>query len=199
MKNIPLLNQLIAQFERLPGIGAKSAQKMAYFVLSGDKSRCEEFAKVLLAAKEGIQYCTKCHGLTDREVCEICADKTRDAATICVVEQPGDIEAVEKMKEYHGQYHVLHGLISPLSGVGPDDLTVRELLERVANDDISEVIMATNPSVEGQTTALYIARLLKPFGVKVTTLALGIPVGGSLEYADAATLSSSIENRKELS
>lgn len=198
MKNIPLLNQLIAQFERLPGIGAKSAQKMAYFVLSGDKSRCEEFAKVLLAAKEGIHYCERCHGLTDREVCEICADKTRDSATICVVEQPGDIEAVEKMREYHGQYHVLHGLISPLSGVGPDDLTVRELLKRVADEDIQEVIMATNPSVEGQTTALYIAKLLKPFGVKVTALALGIPVGGSLEYTDAATLSSSIENRREL-
>lgn len=196
--NIPALNQLIAQFEHLPGIGAKSAQKMAYYVLAGDKRRAEEFAKVLLAAKDSIHYCEKCHALTDREKCDICADKTRDQSTVCVVEQPGDIEAMEKMKEYHGVYHVLHGLISPLGGVGPDDLTVKQLLQRVAEEDIKEIIMATNPSVEGQTTALYIAKLLKPFGVKVTALALGIPVGGSLEYTDAATLSSSIENRKEL-
>ncbi len=198
MKNIPLLNQLIAQFERLPGIGAKSAQKMAYYVLAGDKTRCEEFAKVLLAAKEGIHYCEICHSLTDRQVCDICEDKSRDASTICVVEQPGDIEAIEKMKDYHGKYHVLHGLISPLSGVGPEELTIKSLLERVTKEDIKEVIMATNPSVEGQTTALYVARLLKPFDIRVTALALGIPVGGSLEYTDAATLSSSIENRKEL-
>ncbi len=196
--NIPVLNQLIAQFERLPGIGAKSAQKMAYYILAGDKRRAEEFAKVLLTAKDSIHYCEQCHALTDREKCDICNDKTRDHTTVCVVEQPGDIEAMEKMKEYHGVYHVLHGLISPLSGVGPDELTVKQLLQRVADEEIKEVIMATNPSVEGQTTALYIAKLLKPFGVKVTALALGIPVGGSLEYTDAATLSSSIENRKEL-
>ena len=196
--NIPALNQLIAQFERLPGIGAKSAQKMAYYVLNGDKGRCEEFAKVLLAAKESIHYCEICHAFTDREKCDICADTTRDHSIICVVEQPGDIEAIEKMKEYHGVYHVLHGLISPLGGTGPDDLTLKALVQRVADEEIKEVIMATNPSVEGQTTALYIARLLKPFGVKVTALALGIPVGGSLEYTDAATLSSSIENRKDI-
>lgn len=198
MNSIPALNQLIGQFEKLPGIGAKSAQKMAYFVLSGDKSRAEAFAQALLTAKEQIHYCEKCHSFTDRKLCDICSDKTRDAHTICVVEQPSDVEAMEKMKEYHGLYHVLHGLISPLDGVGPDDLTVRALLQRVADEEISEVIMATNPSVEGQTTALYIAKLLKPFGVRVTTLALGIPVGGSLEYSDAATLSSSIENRREL-
>ncbi len=196
--NIPALNQLVAQFERLPGIGAKSAQKMAYYVLAGDKSRCEEFAKVLLAAKESIHYCERCHAYTDRERCDVCNDPTRDTSIICVVEQPSDIEAIEKMKDYHGQYHVLHGLISPMGGVGPDDLTLKALVQRVAEEDIQEVIMATNPSVEGQTTALYVARLLKPFGVKVTALALGIPVGGSLEYTDAATLSSSIENRKEI-
>lgn len=196
--NIPALNQLVAQFERLPGIGAKSAQKMAYYVLAGDKSRCEEFAKVLLAAKKSIHYCERCHAYTDRERCDVCNDPTRDTSIICVVEQPSDIEAIEKMKDYHGQYHVLHGLISPMGGVGPDDLTLKALVQRVAEEDIQEVIMATNPSVEGQTTALYVARLLKPFGVKVTALALGIPVGGSLEYTDAATLSSSIENRKEI-
>lgn len=198
MNSIPALNQLIGQFERLPGIGAKSAQKMAYYVLSGDKNRALEFASALTKAAESIHYCEKCHSFTDRELCDICGDKTRDASIICVVEQPSDVEALEKMKEYHGLYHVLHGLISPMSGIGPEQLTVRELLERVSNEDIKEVIMATNPSVEGQTTALYIAKLLKPFGVRVTALALGIPVGGSLEYTDAATLSSSIENRKEL-
>lgn len=198
MNGIPALNRLIGQFEKLPGVGAKSAQKMAYFVLSGDKSRAEEFAKALTDAKDSIRYCEKCHALTDRTRCDICSDTTRDGSTVCVVEQPGDVEVMEKMKEYHGTYHVLHGLISPLDGVGPDDLTVKELLTRVANEDIKEVIMATNPSVEGQTTALYIAKLLKPFGVRVTAPALGLPVGGSLEYADAATLSSSFENRKEI-
>ena len=198
MNAIPAMNRLIGQFEKLPGIGAKTAQKMAYYVLGGDRERAKEFADALNAARESIHYCARCHNFTDREICDICADKTRDGTLICVVEQPGDVETLERMKDYHGVYHVLHGLISPLDGVGPEELTVKPLLERVANEDVKEVIMATNPSVEGQTTALYIAKLLKPFGVRVTALALGIPVGGSLEYADAATLSSSIENRREI-
>lgn len=198
MQQIPALNKLIGQFEKLPGIGQKTAQKMAYYMIAGDRSRATEFAEALLAARDQIRSCKHCHNFSDREVCDLCADTARDQKRICVVEQPSDVEAMEKTKEYNGLYHVLHGLISPMNGVGPDELTLKSLLQRVHDMDIEEVIMATNPNVEGQATAMYIAKLLKPFGIKVTALALGIPVGGSLEYADSVTLSRSMENRKEI-
>ncbi len=198
MQQIPALSRLIGQFEKLPGIGQKTAQKMAYYIIAGDRSRATEFSDALLAARDQIRSCSHCHNFSDREVCDLCSDASRDMKKICVVEQPSDVEAMEKTKEYNGLYHVLHGLISPMNGIGPDELTLKSLLQRVHDNDIEEVIMATNPNVEGQATAMYIAKLLKPFGIKVTALALGIPVGGSLEYADSVTLSRSMENRKEI-
>ena len=186
---------LTEQFAKLPGIGMKSAARLAYHVMSMDEEDVEEFAQALLNAKRTVHYCRICENLTDQELCPVCDDPTRDHTTICVVEQPKDIAAFERTGEYHGVYHVLHGLISPLRGVLPDDLRIRSLVARVQQGQVQEVIMATNPTVEGDATAAYIAQLLSPLGVKVTRLAFGLPVGGILEYADEVTLYKALENR----
>lgn len=194
----PALAKLIDQFNRLPGIGAKSAQRLAYYVLSMPKEDALAFSSSIMEAHNSIHKCAKCCNLTNDELCPICKSATRDSSTICVVEEPKDVVAFEKTQEYTGVYHVLHGVISPLNGVGPDQIHIKELVSRVNQDEVKEVIMATNPTAEGETTAIYISRLLKPLGVKVTRLASGIPVGGDLEYADEVTLARALEGRCEL-
>ena len=192
------LQNLADQFARLPGIGGKTAQRLAFHVLSLSKEDAEEFAAAILEAKRTVKHCPCCQNLTDRELCPICDDDTRDHSVICVVAEPKDVIAMERSREFRGVYHVLHGVISPLNHVTQDDIRIKELLQRVAKGDVREIIMATNPDTEGEATALYLARLLKPFGVKVTRLAYGIPVGGHLEFADDATLMRALEGRREL-
>ncbi len=192
------LSRLIEQFERLPGIGYKSAERLAYHVLGLSDEEVRKFSDAILEAHEKIHTCKVCCNLTDRELCPICANPARNHAVICAVENPRDVIAMERTREYDGTYHVLHGAISPLNGVGPDQLRIKELLARVKDGSVHEVIMATNPTVEGEATAMYLSRLLKPLGVKVTRLAYGIPVGGDLEYADEVTLSRALEGRNEL-
>lgn len=192
------LARLVEQFERLPGIGHKSAQRLAYHVLGMTKEQAQAFADAVLEAHDKIHYCKVCCNLTDQPLCPICRDERRDTSVICVVEDPRDVIAMERTNEYKGSYHVLHGAISPLSDVGPEQLCIKELLARVQGGKVKEVIMATNPTVEGEATAMYISRLLKPLGVKVTRLAYGIPVGGDLEYADEVTLLRALEGRSEL-
>ncbi len=192
------LEALVEQFARLPGIGGKSAQRLAFFVLDLPKDQAEEFAKAILDAKQTVHTCKVCQNLTDGEICSICSDPMRDKGLICVVTDPKDVVALERTREYKGLYHVLHGVISPLNGIGPDQLRIKELLQRVADEDIREVIMATNPDTEGEATAMYLSRLLKPFGVAVTRLAYGVPVGGHLEYADEVTLTRALEGRTQL-
>lgn len=196
--HIAPLSRLVEQFERLPGIGYKSAQRLAYYVLGLSKEEVKQLADSILDAHEKIHTCKVCCNLTDQELCSICRNPSRDHSTICVVENPRDVIAMERTRDYNGSYHVLHGVISPLNGVGPDQLRIKELLDRVRGDTVKEVIMATNPTVEGEATAMYVSRLLKPLGVKVTRLAYGIPVGGDLEYADEVTLSRALEGRSEL-
>ena len=186
------------QFARLPGIGGKSAQRLAFHVLGLTQEETEAFAEAILDAKRSVTCCPVCQNLTAGGLCPICASPRRDGATICVVADPRDVAAMERSREYAGRYHVLHGVISPMNHVGPDDLQIKSLLDRVAQGDIQEVIMATNPDTEGEATAMYLARLLKPFGVRVTRLAYGIPVGGHLEFADDATLVRALEGRREL-
>lgn len=190
---LPLI-QLIEQFERLPGVGKKSAQRLAFHILNMSTAKAEEFANTIVTAKKTIKKCTVCQNLTDKELCLICTDKKRDKTTVCVVEDPRDVIAFERTKEYNGTYHILHGLISPMEGIGPEQIYIKELIARVPNG-IQEVIMATNPTVEGEATAMYLARLLTPMGIKVTRLAYGIPVGGNLEYADEITLFRALEGR----
>lgn len=192
------LEKLIEQFEKFPGIGRKTAQKMAFFVLSETKEEAEGFANAILVAHEKIKRCRICKNLTDEEECKICKNPARDKKVICVVEDTRDVLAFERTHEYSGVYHVLGGLISPLDGVGPDDLFIKELLERIKTDSPEEIIMATNPTVEGEATALYLCRLIKPLGIKVTRLAYGIPVGSDLEYADDITLYRALEGRREI-
>ena len=192
------LEKLIEQFEKMPGIGKKSAQRLAFYVLSLDDEEAKSFADAIIDAKKHIHCCSVCQNLTDLETCDICSDKSRDRSVICVVEDPRDIIAFERTREFNGTYHVLHGVISPLDGIGPDQIKVRELLKRVADDEIKEIIMATNPTVDGEATAAYISRLLKPMGVKVTRLAYGIPVGGHLEFADEMTLIRALEGRRTM-
>lgn len=192
----PPLEKLIEQFEKLPGVGHKSAQRLAFHVLAMNKEEAEEFAKAIIDAKTVIKTCSVCQNLTEGDKCPICSDPTRDRSTICVVTDPKDLIALERTREYNGLYHVLHGVISPLSGIGPDDIKIRELLERAASDEVKEIILATNPDTEGETTAMYIARLLRPFGLKVTRLAYGMPVGGHLEFSDQKTLSMALEGRR---
>ena len=194
----PALAKLIDQFERLPGIGRKTAQRLAFYMLSQSDARCREFADALTEAKRTIRYCTDCQNLTSDEKCPICLSPMRDKTTICVVEDPRDLVALERTGEYNGTYHVLHGAISPMDGIGPDELKIKELLARLNANEVKEVIMATNPDVEGEATAMYVSRLIKPMGIKVTRLAYGIPVGGELEYADESTLSRAMEGRCEL-
>lgn len=195
----PALEALVEQFARLPGVGKKSAQRLAFFVLGLPDEEARAFADAIVAAKGSISLCPVCCNFTEGEgLCPICASSRRDPATICVVADPKDVMALERSREYAGRYHVLHGLISPMNHVGPDDLHIRELVDRVAAGDVREVIMATNPTTEGDATAMYLSRLLKPFGMKVTRLAYGVPVGGQLEYADDATLSRALEGRREM-
>lgn len=194
----PPVEKLIEQFERLPGIGYKTAQRLAFFVLDLPEDQAAEFAQAILDAKQTVHTCKVCQNLTDGEICSICSDPMRDKGLICVVTDPKDVVALERTREYKGLYHVLHGVISPLNGIGPDQLRIKELLQRVADEDIREVIMATNPDTEGEATAMYLSRLLKPFGVAVTRLAYGMPVGGHLEYADEVTLTRALEGRTQI-
>ncbi len=182
----------------MPSIGRKTAQRMAFHVLDLSESEAKEFAEAIINAHEKIHRCAICHNLTENELCPVCQSLTRDKSLICVVEDPRDVLAMERTREYQGVYHVLHGVISPMNGIGPDQLTVKGLVERVAKGTVSEIIMATNPTVEGDTTAMYIGKLLKPFDVKVTRLAYGIPVGGDIEYADDVTLMRALAGRSEL-
>ena len=192
------LEKLVEQFARLPGIGGKSAQRLAFHVLNLPMEEAQTFADAIVDAKRSVTLCPVCRHLTAGGLCPICADPKRDETVICVVADPRDVLAIERSREFNGHYHVLHGVLSPMNHVGPDDLQIKSLLDRVAQGGIQEVIMATNPDTEGEATALYIARLLKPFGVKVTRLAYGIPVGGHLEFADDATLMRALEGRREL-
>ncbi len=192
------LEKLVEQFAKLPGIGGKSAQRLAFHVLNLPAEEAQEFADAIIEAKRHVTLCPVCQNLTSGGLCPICASPRRDSSTICVVADPRDVIAMERAREFNGHYHVLHGVLSPMNHVGPDDLHLKSLLDRVAKGDIQEVIMATNPDTEGEATALYISRLLKPFGVKVTRLAYGIPVGGHLEFADDATLMRALEGRREL-
>ena len=195
----PALEKLVEQFARLPGIGRKSAQRLAFFTLSLPEEEVEVFAQSIQEAKRSIALCPVCQNLTEGDrLCPVCASEKRDGRTVCVVADPKDVIAIERAREYQGQYHVLHGVLSPMNGVGPDDLHIKSLLERVSQGEIEEVIMATNPDTEGEATAMYLSRMLKPFGVKVTRLAYGVPVGGHLEYADDATLMRALEGRREM-
>jgi len=198
MQYIAPLAKLIEQFRALPGIGSKSAARLAYYVLEMDTARAEGLAQAIIEAKEKIGYCDVCFNLTDCNPCKICQAEGRDATVLCVMEEPRDVAAMERTREYHGRYHVLHGQLSPLEGIGPNDIRIKELLIRIQSGTITEVIMATNPDVEGEATAMYISRLLKPLGIKVTRIAHGLPIGGDLEYADAVTLSKAMENRREM-
>lgn len=197
-RNVVPLANLIEQFERLPGIGHKSAQKLAFHILSMTDAEAKKFADTILQAHEKIHRCKTCCDLTDGEYCNICLDGQRDHSVICVVENSKDVIAIERTREYNGLYHVLQGAISPMNGIGPDEITIKELLSRLSDDKIEEIIMATNPTVEGEATAMYISRLIKPIGIKVSRLAYGVPVGADLEYADEITLSRAIEGRQVL-
>ena len=192
------LEKLVEQFAKLPGIGGKSAQRLAFYVLGLSQSEAQEFAQAILDAKQNVTCCPICQNLTAGVVCSICASQKRDTSIVCVVADPRDVIAIERAREFNGRYHVLHGVISPMNHIGPDDLQIKSLLDRVGQGEIKEVIMATNPDTEGEATAMYIARLLRPFGVKVTRLAYGIPVGGHLEFADDATLMRALEGRREI-
>ncbi len=196
--DVAALEKLIEQFQRFPSIGRKTAQRMAFHVLDLTKEQAEEFSQAIIDAHTKIHQCKLCHNLTENELCPICESVNRDKSTICVVEEPKDVLAFEKTREFHGVYHVLHGVISPMNGIGPEQLTIKSLIERVSNDETTEIIMATNPTIEGDTTAMYISKLIKPFGVKVTRLAYGIPVGADIEYADDVTLMRALSGRSEL-
>jgi recombination protein RecR len=193
------LNKLINELSKLPGIGGKTAQRLAFHILSLSDREAEELAQAIVSAKKNLRYCSECGNLTDQEKCLICSDPARDRSVICVVETPQDVMAMERIREYRGLYHVLHGAISPAEGIGPNDINLKSLITRLqASDEVREIIIATNPNIEGEATAMYISRLLKPAGIKVTRIAHGIPVGGDLEYADEVTLLKAIEGRREL-
>ncbi len=198
MQYIAPLAKLIEHFRALPGIGTKTAVRLAYHVLDMDINEAKALAEAIVEAREKIGYCSVCCNLSDEDPCRICAAEARDHSMICVVEQPQDVAAMERMRDYRGVYHVLHGALSPLEGIGPENLRIKELLNRLRGNEVQEIIMATNPNVEGEATAMYIARLLKPLGIRVTRIAHGLPVGGDLEYADEVTLSKAMENRVEL-
>lgn len=190
--------KLIEAFSHLPGVGSKTAGRLAFHVLRMKEDDVVDFAKALVNVKRNLQYCSVCCNITDTDPCRICADKSRNAASICVVQEPRDLVAMERTREYDGYYHVLHGAISPMEGIGPDDIKVAELLRRLSDEQVQELIMATNPNIEGEATAMYLSRLVKPFGIKVTRIAHGLPVGGDLEYADEVTLSKALEGRREV-
>ncbi len=196
--DVAALEKLVEQFQKIPSIGRKTAQRMAFHVLDLPDSEAKEFADAIMEAHTKIHHCALCHNLTENELCPICESATRDHSLLCVVEDPRDVPALERTREFSGVYHVLHGTISPMNGVGPEQLTIKSLVERVSKGEVKEVIMATNPTLEGDTTAMYIGKLLKPFEVKVTRLAYGIPVGADIEYADDVTLLRALEGRREL-
>jgi recombination protein RecR len=190
--------KLIDSFSRLPGIGPKSAARLAFFVLRMKEEDVIDFAKALVNVKRNLTYCSICCNITDTDPCRICTDKSRDVSSICVVQEPKDLVAIERTRDFNGYYHVLNGAISPMDGLGPDDIRIAELVRRLGDERIQELILATNPNIEGEATAMYLSRLVKPFGIKVTRIAHGLPVGGDLEYADEVTLSKAMEGRREL-
>lgn len=192
------VNKLINQFEKLPGIGHKTAVRLAFYILESDENVAKEFSETLVKAKKNVKFCSICYNLTEKDPCDICSNSKRDESTICVVENVKDVIAMEKTHEYKGKYHVLHGSISPMNNISAGDIKIKELLERLKDDSIKEVILATNPTVEGEATAMYISRLIKPFGIKVTRIAHGIPVGGDLEYTDEITLIKALEGRTQM-
>ena len=192
------LNRLINELSKLPGICGKTAQRLAFHILSMDDKEAMDLAEAIKSAKESMTYCSVCGNLTDEDPCSICSDENRDKSVICIVESPKDVVAMEKIREYHGYYHVLHGAISPMDGIGPDDINLKSLIVRLQDEAVKEIIIATNPNIEGEATAMYIARLIKPSGIKVSRIAHGIPVGGDLEYADEVTLLKAMEGRREL-
>ena len=194
----PSIEKLIEAFEKLPSIGNKTAARLAFYMLDATEEETNEFVNAILEAKKNLKYCSKCFNISDTDPCQICKNEKRDHSVICVVEDVRDVVAMERTHEFKGVYHVLHGSISPMNGVGPDDIKIKELLSRIMNDDIKEIILATNPRVEGEATAMYISKLVKPMGIKVTRIAHGIPVGGDLEYTDEVTLSMALEGRREL-
>jgi recombination protein RecR len=196
--SINALDNLSDCFRALPGIGEKTAQRLAFFVLDMPEEKAEKFAKAILDAKRDLHFCPVCQNFTDREICTVCSDPKRDESVICVVESPSDVMAIERTSEFRGRYHVLHGAMSPMDNIGPGDIKIKELLHRLADETVKEIIIATNPTVEGDVTAAYIAKLIKPLGVNVSRLAFGLPVGGDLEYADKLTLSKAIENRSKI-
>lgn len=194
----PSIEKLIESFERLPSIGHKTAIRLAFHMLDLDKEKTEEFINSIIEAKKNLKYCSKCFNISDTDPCPICSSPKRDSSIICVVEDVRDVIAMERTHEFKGVYHVLHGSISPMNGIGPDDIKIKELLTRIAENDVKEIILATNPRVEGEATAIYLSKIIKPLGVKVTRIAQGIPVGGDLEYTDEVTLSQALEGRREL-
>ena len=197
-EHIEALQRLAEQFARLPGIGKKSAMRLAFSILELSDEEAESFANTIIEAKEKVHLCPVCQSLTDKDVCSVCNDISRDRSTIMVLEDTKAVSSLEKVREYRGLYHVLHGVISPMNGVTPDKLKIRELLSRIASDEVKEIIIATNPTVEGEATAMYLSKLLKPFDIKITRLAYGIPVGSDLEYADEVTLYRAIEGRRSI-
>ena len=190
--------KLIEEFEKLPTIGHKSAQRIAFYLLNLPDNKVEEIANTIVDAKRNAKYCAKCGNITDKEMCDICGDDSRDTELLCVVQDPRDVIAMEKTREYKGYYHVLHGAISPMDGIGPEDIRIKELVSRVGMEDITEIILATNPNIEGEATAMYISKLLKHFDIKVTRIAHGLPVGSDLEYADEVTIAKALEGRHSL-
>lgn len=194
----PSIEKLIESFERLPSIGHKTAVRLAFHMLDLSKEETDEFINSIINAKEKLKYCSNCYNISDTDPCPICSSPKRDNSIICVVEDVRDVMAMERTHEFKGVYHVLHGTISPMNGIGPEDIKIKELLNRIADNDIKEIIIATNPRVEGEATAIYISKIIKPLGVKVTRIAHGIPVGGDLEYTDEVTLSKALEGRREL-
>ena len=194
----PSIEKLIEGFERLPSIGSKTAARLAFYMLNASEEETNEFISAIQNAKQNLKYCSKCYNISDTDPCSICSNPSRDISTICVVEDVKDIVAMERTHEFKGVYHVLHGSISPMNGVGPDDIKIKELLSRLMEGQVKEIILATNPRVEGEATAMYISKLVKPLGIKVTRIAHGIPVGGDLEYTDEVTLGKALEGRREL-
>lgn len=192
------LNKLIGELSKLPGIGGKTAQRLAFHILSMDEGAVNSLAESIVTAKREMKYCSVCGNLTDTDPCSICSDESRDRSIICVVESPRDVFAMERLREFNGLYHVLHGAISPMDGIGPEDINLKSLILRLQQEDVNELVIATNPTIEGEATAMYIARLIKPAGIKVTRIAHGIPVGGDLEYTDEITLLKALEGRREL-
>lgn len=194
----PSIEKLVESFEKLPSIGHKTAQRLAFYMLDLSNEEIEEFINSIKDAKKNLKYCSKCFNITDTQPCNICSNAKRDNSTICVVEDVRDVIAMERTHEYNGVYHVLHGSISPMNGIGPNDIKIKELINRIGNEEIKEIILATNPRVEGEATAMYISKLVKPFGVKTTRIARGIPIGGDLEYTDEITLTKALEGRGEI-